>query len=283
MSLSVHNAAHRNGQQRFCRYALILPHNNWKLTLVVRLECFRLLIGCHCLLWVYWLAVCDVTNLCTIGESYNLATYIQAVQEQICLTSRTTCNLPGVWGCRLLHKVKLSKWSWKKRAEGPRQKLPLSWSDRPLEGSQGFLLRTCVYTWGKSKPWELTLFKSVVHIQQSEMIPIDVCKPHLGLVCLLLGFSWTYKYLRNWERDHGMVCTDHRDSRSSPLLKLGVINLWRVWKLGVYKFRQYMQSVVFQVMSIFSGHRIPVICSYTYMIRTATVRVTECNPECLWS
>jgi len=43
----------------------------------------------------------------------------------------------------------------------------------------------------------LNLFVGMVHIQQGEMVSINVCKPHLGLICLLSGLSWTHKYLRN--------------------------------------------------------------------------------------
>ena len=43
----------------------------------------------------------------------------------------------------------------------------------------------------------LTPFVGMVHIQKGEMVSINVCKPHLGLICLLPSLSWTHKYLRN--------------------------------------------------------------------------------------
>jgi len=43
----------------------------------------------------------------------------------------------------------------------------------------------------------LTLFESVVDVEQGQVITIDVSEPHLGLVCLFLHFSGPHEALRN--------------------------------------------------------------------------------------
>ena len=63
---------------------------------------------------------------------------------------------------------------------------------RCMNGGQTFYPKHTLH-----KLYVLTLFVGMVHIQQGEVVSINVCKPHLGLICLLSGLSWTHKYLRN--------------------------------------------------------------------------------------
>lgn len=50
----------------------------------------------------------------------------------------------------------------------------------------------CVGVW-------LTLFVCMVNIEKSQMVTIDMSKSHFSFICLLLGFSGSDKYLRNWD------------------------------------------------------------------------------------
>lgn len=54
----------------------------------------------------------------------------------------------------------------------------------------------------------LTLFEGVVHVQQREVVPIYVCKSHLGLVCSLLGLIRAHKALR--------YCSENGETDPAP-------------------------------------------------------------------
>jgi hypothetical protein len=43
----------------------------------------------------------------------------------------------------------------------------------------------------------LTLLESVVDVQQGQVVPVNVCEAHLGVVGSLLGFIWPDKALRD--------------------------------------------------------------------------------------
>lgn len=43
----------------------------------------------------------------------------------------------------------------------------------------------------------LTLFESVVDVEQREVVPVDVCEAHLGIVGGFLGLVWTDETLRD--------------------------------------------------------------------------------------
>lgn len=56
----------------------------------------------------------------------------------------------------------------------------------------------------------LTLLEGMVDIQKGQVVSIHVGKPHLGLVCSLLGLGGSHKTLRHYKR----VGRGNRSSRS---------------------------------------------------------------------
>ena len=60
---------------------------------------------------------------------------------------------------------------------------------------------THTHTHTHSLTHSLTLFVGVIHIEQCQVVAVDVSKPHLGLVGLLLGLVGSHEDLRHW-REH---------------------------------------------------------------------------------